>query len=57
MNKKPPLTPPKGENWGTNDKMSERKINYNGPKVSPLGRFRGALRAATRNPVEALRYE
>jgi len=61
MNKKPPLTPPKGEDLGINDKMNDSN-KYALAEVSPWGRFRGAVswqswRAATRNPVEALRYE
>jgi len=42
MNKKPPLTPPNGEDLGINDKMKDSN-KYGLAEVSPWGRFRGAL--------------
>jgi len=42
MNKKPPLTPPKGEDLGINDNMNDGN-KYALAEVSPLVRFRGAL--------------
>ena len=52
----PGQVPRKGGLKKAVDKMNESKDKHD-PKVSPPGRFRGALEAATRNPVEALRYE
>jgi hypothetical protein len=54
--KKPPLTPPKGRT-GKTDKNMKRSNKYSLIQSPPAGELGGFWRAATRNPVEALRYE
>jgi len=56
MNKKPPLTPPEGEDLRINDNMINNN-KYARIEVSPWGDLEGLWRAATRNPIESLKYE